>query len=258
MTTSSKDSHSSRLDFLLPGRMHDRMNGEADWLPAPEEVERARRRLEQQGVVQSLHGSEARRLVPPGETPWLWWITAVLWLAIWPAVIVLTLTNDRLSWMPVWLPIALALIHMLALAVPVLYTERNSGKADLRRRFGRVGTIAEMLALEPAEFEAWTAMLFQLMGYRVSDTQAAADHGIDLAVSDDRLRLGLVQCKRYRGTVGEGTVRDLYGTMIHEDAGFAWLVTTGAVSRQAREWATGKPMELWDGKQLEAMAQRYR
>jgi restriction system protein len=115
-----------------------------------------------------------------------------------------------------------------------------------------------MLALEPAEFEAWTAMLFQLMGYRVTDTKTVGDHGIDLVVNDGRLRLGLVQCKRYRGTVGEGTVRDLYGTMMHERAGFAWLATTGAVSRQAREWAQGKPMELWDGKQMEELARRYR
>jgi hypothetical protein len=258
MTTSSKGSQSRRLDFLFPGRVNDRSNGETDWLPTPEEVARARHRLEQQGVVQSLYRGEGHRLVAPGETPWLWWVFAVLWPAVWPALIVLSLTNPHFSWLPVWLVLLLALFHMFALAIPVVYTERNSGKVELRRRFGKVRTISEMLALEPAEFEAWTAMLFQLMGYRVTDTQTVGDHGIDLAVSDARLRLGLVQCKRYRGTVGEGTVRDLYGTMMHEDAGFGWLVTTGAVSRQAREWANGKPMELWDGKQLQDLARRYR
>jgi restriction system protein len=258
MMTSSNDSENTRLDFLFPGRPDYRANGDVDWLPTPEEVERARRRLERQGVVQGLYRGESRRLVPSGDTPWLWWVFAALWPIIWPAVIVVTLTSDRLSWMPVWLPLVLALLHMLALAAPVFYTERGSSKTDLRRRFGKIRTISEMLALEPAEFEAWTAMMFQLMGYRVEDTQAVADHGIDLIVNNERLQLGLVQCKRYRGTVGEATVRDLYGTMMHENADFGWLVTTGAVSRQAREWAQGKPMELLDGKQLEEAARRYR
>jgi restriction system protein len=255
MTTSSNDTH---LEFLLPGRPADGANGEPDWLPTPEEVARARRRLEQQGVVETLNRDISPQLVPPGETPWAWWILAALWPIIWPAVIVLTFTSDALSWLPVWLPVLLAAVHMFALAAPVFYSERGAGKSALRRRFGKIRTVAEMLALEPAEFEAWTAMLFQLMGYRVTDTKTVGDHGIDLVVNDGRLRLGLVQCKRYRGTVGEGTVRDLYGTMMHERAGFAWLATTGAVSRQAREWAQGKPMELWDGKQMEELARRYR
>ena len=90
-------------------------------------------------------------------------------------------------------------------------------------------------------------MLFQLLGYRVKNTQLVADHGIDLLVSGPEARYGVVQCKRYRGTVGEPTVRDLYGTLMHENSDHGWLVTTGGISRQAREWATGKPIDLWDG-----------
>jgi restriction endonuclease Mrr len=45
--------------------------------------------------------------------------------------------------------------------------------------------------------------------------------------------------------------------MMSENADFAWLVTTGAISRQAREWAAGKPMALWDGRELVEMARRY-
>ncbi|MCX7707595.1 MAG: restriction endonuclease, partial [Anaerolineae bacterium] len=83
-------------------------------------------------------------------------------------------------------------------------------------------------------------------------------HGIDLEVSGNGLRRGLVQCKRYRGTVGEPTIRDLYGTLVHERADYAWLATTGGVSRQARDWASGKPMELWDGQRLVELAAKYR
>jgi HJR/Mrr/RecB family endonuclease len=197
-------------------------------------------------------------LVPAGETPWLWWLGAALWLLVWPAVIALKASGRGLSWLPWWLPLILATAHMLILAGPVLYSKRAASASELRWRFSGVRTLAEMLALEPGEFEAWIAMLFQLTGYRVRNTQDAADHGIDLWVSDDRLDSGLVQCKRYRGTVGEPTVRDLYGTMIHENASYGWLVTTGAISRQAREWVNGKPIELWDGQRLVDLAAQLR
>ena len=60
------------------------------------------------------------------------------------------------------------------------------------------------------------------------------------------------------GTVGEPIVRDLYGTLVHENADYGWLVTTGGISRRAREWANGKPIELWDGQKLVELARRYR
>jgi restriction system protein len=92
----------------------------------------------------------------------------------------------------------------------------------------------------------------------VQNTQDTADHGIDLVVTLPQLGLGLVQCKRYRGTVGEPIVRDLYGTLMHERANYGWLATTGGISRQARGWATGKPIDLWDGQKLVEYARKYR
>ena len=115
-------------------------------------------------------------------------------------------------------------------------------------------TLAQMLALDPAEFEIWIGMMFQLNGYRVRNTQYSGDHGVDIEVSKPPVNSGLVQCKRYRGTVGERVVRELYGTLIHERGDRAWLATTGAISRQARDWANGKPIELWDGQKLVELA----
>ena len=249
----------SSFGSLFSAEQHVRPNGEPEWMPGSDEVARARAGLEREGVVCSLaRGAGAPPLVAPGQTPWLWWGGAALWLVVWPAVIALRLGLGKWPWLPWWLAPLVALCHLLVLVGPVLYSERLAGRGELRRRFGRVQTLAQMLALEPAEFEVWTAMLFQLMGYQVRNTADGADHGIDLEVANDRLRHGLVQCKRYRGSVGEPTVRDLYGTIAHERADFGWLVTTGAISRQAREWADGKPMELWDGLKLVELARRYR
>lgn len=248
------------LRSSLSSEPEERGNGEPEWMPSLAEVARARVQMERQGIVQSLsRGVAGPELVAPGETPWAWWAAALVWLLVWPAVIALRLSGHPwLAWLPLWLPLVLALIHMLVLAGPVLLTERGGDKEDIRRRFTKIQTIPQMLALEPSEFEVWSGMLFTLLGYRVTNTQYVADHGIDLEVSNSRVRHGLVQCKRYRGTVGEPTVRDLYGTLVHENADFGWLVTTGGVSRQARDWAAGKPLELWDGQKLVEFARSFR
>jgi len=249
----------SGLGSLFFPEPETRGNGEPEWMPTQAEVDRARAQMERAGTVRSLtRGLADVQLVPAGETPWPWLGALALWIVVWPAVIAFTLVDNRLPWLPWWLPLVLALLHMLALAGPVLLTERATSRDNLRQRFGKVRTIAQMLALEPSEFETWSGMLFELIGYRVKNTQDVADHGIDLEVANNRVRHGLVQCKRYRGTVGEPTVRDLYGAMMHEAADYGWLVTTGGVSRQAHDWAAGKPIDLWDGQVLEELARKYR
>lgn len=116
--------------------------------------------------------------------------------------------------------------------------------------------LAALRGLSPAEFEDYVGQrLFARQGYRVINTPDVKDGGVDIVVTDVHGRRAVVQCKRYRGTVGEATVRDLYGTMMHWQATMAFLVTTGAVSESARRWVVGKPMLLIDGNQLVALAQ---
>ena len=62
----------------------------------------------------------------------------------------------------------------------------------------------------------------------------------------------LFQCKRYRGSVGAGAIRDIRGAMIgRADRGL--VITTGTFSRDARAEATrdgAPPIDLVDGEQL--------
>jgi HJR/Mrr/RecB family endonuclease len=61
----------------------------------------------------------------------------------------------------------------------------------------------------------------------------------------------VVQCKRYwAAMVGEPGLRDLYGALHHAGANRAILVTTGRLTRGALQWASGKPVETWDGHEL--------
>lgn len=119
----------------------------------------------------------------------------------------------------------------------------------------RALSVAAMYQLEPSEFEDYVAhRLFARQGYHVLNTPDSKDGGIDVLVTDDYGRQAVVQCKRYKGTVGSATVRELYGVMIHTGAARAYLVTTGEISEDACRWAEGKPLILIDGAELEQLS----
>ncbi|HEY65507.1 MAG TPA: restriction endonuclease [Caldilineae bacterium] len=153
-----------------------------------------------------------------------------------------------------WL-IGFALLHTLIVIVawgwPWWREQRERRRRLAKLRAAR--TREQLLQLTPSEFEEWTGELFRRHGYQVTNTPDIADHGIDLIVRKDG-EYGIVQCKRYRGTVGEPVVRDLFGVLIHERADRGYLVTTANISRQARLWARGKPIELIDGERLVQLA----
>ena len=116
-------------------------------------------------------------------------------------------------------------------------------------------SVRHMLALSPAEFEDYVAYrIFERQGYQVHNTPNSKDGGIDIIITDSAGQQAIVQCKRYKGTVGAATVRELYGTMMHANVGQAYLVTTGKFSREARQWCAGKPIGLIDGNLLARLA----
>jgi hypothetical protein len=109
--------------------------------------------------------------------------------------------------------------------------------------------LEQLQNLNPTEFENFIGSVFERLGYEVNATATTGDEGIDLFLRR-RGKVGVVQCKRYRNNVGQPVVRDLYGSMMHVNADEAYLITTGAISRQAQTWATGKPIYLIDGTNL--------
>jgi restriction system protein len=107
-----------------------------------------------------------------------------------------------------------------------------------------------LYALSPKAFEQYVADLFRRKGFRVKLRGRSGDHGVDLELLAPGGRRAVVQCKRYQNTVGEDIIRELFGTLIHERAAHAFLVTTAEISAAARVWAQGKPMTLIDGPTL--------
>jgi restriction system protein len=107
-----------------------------------------------------------------------------------------------------------------------------------------------LMTLSPSEFETLITNLFQRMGLETKLTQPSRDGGVDCVAFDQRPILGgkvVVQAKRYKSTVGVGSVRDLFGTMLNEGASKGILVTTSGYGKASFEFANGKPIELISG-----------
>ena len=68
------------------------------------------------------------------------------------------------------------------------------------------------------------------------------------------------QCKRYRGAVSAGAVRDFRGAMVGR-SNRGLLITTGSFTRGARQEATrdgAPPIDLVDGEELCKLLKEYR
>lgn len=108
-------------------------------------------------------------------------------------------------------------------------------------------TREQLAALTPEQFEQWSAHRLRALGYTVRHVGGQGDHGVDLFAEKDH-ELVVVQCKRFTGkrTVREPDIRDIFGAMHAEKAVRAIVITAGYFTAEARAWARGKPIELWD------------
>ena len=119
-----------------------------------------------------------------------------------------------------------------------------------RRLLARARKLEDLRAFTPDDFEAVVAKIFESYGHKVELVGGNADHGVDIIVMNGQGEKWVVQCKRYSGSVGEPVLRDLYGTMLHEEAQGAYLMTTGTFTKGAQAWAAEKPIILYDGEAL--------
>jgi restriction system protein len=120
-----------------------------------------------------------------------------------------------------------------------------------------------LLAMAPAAFERLAQRLLREAGFISATVMGrSGDGGIDgLGV----YRLSLVsfpvyfQCKRYRGSVSPGVVRDFRGAMAGRgDKGL--LITTGSFTGEAKREATrdgAPPIDLIDGDYFCELLKRY-
>ncbi len=202
----------------------------------------------EQPYWQSTHRSENNRgpILLRSAT----WLLIYLWLG-------LRVWNSGFS-QGFWINIGLTVLCVGLGVIVALDWRTVGGRWWGRIRYwlsGLVGnqplSLEKLQLLTPSEFEAYVAyQLFERHGYDVVNVRDTKDGGIDVLITDPQGQQAIVQCKRYRGNVGEPIVRDLYGTMIHAGATHAYLITTARFSLEAQRWAIGKPITLIDGTTL--------
>lgn len=176
------------------------------------------------------------------------WLMQPLWLARLPGVI-----SESLAL------VETAGAFTLAVLWAGLGWRHWRGTTRVRRRGSNPAVeLDKVRSLSPRSFERYVAGLFRQKGYRVVIRGRSGDLGVDLEVTSPVGRRAIVQCKRYQNTVGPDVVRELYGTLIHEQVAWAFLVTTAEISDSAREWAQGKPLTLIDGATLLEIARSLR
>jgi restriction system protein len=111
-------------------------------------------------------------------------------------------------------------------------------------------------SMDPRLFEELCGLLFEKLGYSADVTRYVADGGVDAFLRKDG-NLTLLQCKRVQGSVGQPVLRDLFGSMRHNEAMDGIVVTTGSVSASARQWVSGKPIRIIELAELVELLERH-
>lgn len=111
--------------------------------------------------------------------------------------------------------------------------------------------IETIQAMHWKDFEYLVSEAYRRQGFVVSENvSSGADGGVDLTLNKDGKTI-LVQCKNWKSrTVGVSTVRELYGVVAAEGASKGVMVISGDYTRDAIDFARGKPLDLVDGTAL--------
>lgn len=107
--------------------------------------------------------------------------------------------------------------------------------------------------IEWRSFEKLSAEYFLAKGYKVQETGAGKDGGVDFYLFKplDQKPFSAVQCKSWlTSKVGVKTVRELYGVMAAEDITLGAVVASGDFTDDATTFAKGKHVQLINGAKL--------
>jgi hypothetical protein len=159
----------------------------------------------------------------------------VMWSFLAVVRVVVVFTGDVLSWGPIPEPLNTGAFVAVG---AVLWTAQlaRGGRARVLFRTikKRTGRSTDRRELSASQFEESVAELFRLRGHKAKRTGRIGDHGVDVEVETKDGERWVVQCKRWRGRVGEPAARDFYGVMRHEKADRGLIVTTGGSTDPAR------------------------
>lgn len=105
--------------------------------------------------------------------------------------------------------------------------------------------------LSGVQFEEWCCRLLENRGYEeITMTPASHDFGADILAKKDGVRYA-IQCKRYKGTVGEDAIKDAHSAKDHYRCNVAAVMTSSTFTSAAKKLAATNCVVLWDRSVIE-------
>ena len=118
--------------------------------------------------------------------------------------------------------------------------------------------INRLIEMPRAEFEQLVVDLYCALGHTARRTGGPGDRDFDIVIVAKTGQHWIVQCKQWRGAVGESVVREFYAAMLREHATQGALITTARFTPKAAQWAQGKSIHLYDGPAFLQVVQRIK
>jgi len=130
---------------------------------------------------------------------------------------------------------------------------------SMSRGGSTIGLLSQIL---PKQFERLIAGLYEKMGYQVKLTPQTKDQGIDIhakRLSETGTEYLAIQCKHYpNGVVGVEHARSLYGVIQGQPSiTKGVLVTSGEFSKECKDFANGKRIELFNGNYVCGLLEKH-
>lgn len=119
--------------------------------------------------------------------------------------------------------------------------------------------IANLLELNPYEFESFVARLLECEGYKdVVVSGQAGDRGVDLRCLDSNGNLVIVQCKRYtKSKIGSTPIQRLHSFAVTRGASKKICITTTDFTRDGYDEAKKANVELINRDELEKLVHKH-
>ena len=184
-----------------------------------------------------------------------WWISIVLAVAtyvgykfVFPSIQIDGLIKPFLNTLVPNLGPFFVFIFLMTAAFSAFHSWRKGGLVD-----SQTG-IKTLKNLSWKDFEFLVSESYRRKGYKVRENlSAGADGGVDLVLTKDN-EVTLVQCKQWKTkAIPVTTIRELYGVMMAKNAQKGVVVCSGAFTKDAMDFAEGKPIELIDGLRLRGL-----
>jgi len=120
-------------------------------------------------------------------------------------------------------------------------------------------SIANLLSLDPYEFEAFVAHLLELEGYKnVVVSGRSGDRGVDVRCNDKNGDLIIVQCKRYtKSNIGSTPIQRLHSFAITRGAKRMICITTTDFTHDGYDEASKTNVETINRSELEALVHKH-